>query len=125
SMTRRIALSLAFVACACNRTRQKSAPVAAEPPHYFQVDPAAAATLSGKVFFRGKKPAPRPISMDAEEACAAMHKSPVVEETVLAAKNGGLANVFVYIQSGLEGKVFAPVEQAVTLDQRGCQFVPR
>jgi plastocyanin len=62
--------------------------------------------------------------MDAEAECQALHKQPVYDDRVLVSKYG-LANVFVYIKDGLEGKVFAPVEQAVVLDQRGCQFVPR
>jgi plastocyanin len=77
------------------------------------------------VLFRGEKPAPRRISMEAEEGCAALHKKPVYDETVFTGKQGALANVFVYVKSGLEGKLFAPAEQAVTLDQRGCQFHPR
>ena len=38
---------------------------------------------------------------------------------------GALANVFVYIQQGLEGKQFRPAAEAVTIDQRGCWFYPR
>ena len=34
-------------------------------------------------------------------------------------KNGGLANAFVYIQSGLEGKKFEPPQGSVVLDQHG------
>jgi plastocyanin len=122
---RHIVLAVALLACACNRVKEKPAPAAAAAPHYFEVDPAGAATLRGKVFFRGKKLPPRRISMDAEEACQAMHKSPVLDDRVVAAKGGGLANVFVYVKSGLEGKVFAPAPQPVVLDQRGCRFQPR
>jgi hypothetical protein len=63
--------------------------------------------------------------MDAEEACEKMQTKPVFSGAVLTGKQGGLAGAFVYVKSGLEGKVFEPVAQAVVLDQRGCQFVPR
>jgi plastocyanin len=36
-----------------------------------------------------------------------------------------VANAFVYIKSGLEGKVFPVPATPVTIDQRGCWFEPR
>jgi plastocyanin len=94
-------------------------------PQYFHVDPATAGSVHGVVRFDGKAPAAKRISMDAEEACESLHKTPVFDEPVKAAKDGGLANVFVYVKTGLEGKVFEPAKTAVMLDQHGCQFVPR
>jgi plastocyanin len=38
---------------------------------------------------------------------------------------GGLANVFIYVKSGLEGKSFATPTAPVTIDQQGCWFSPR
>jgi plastocyanin len=99
---------------------------AAPAPDYFQVDPATAGSVQGSIRFEGKRPAPKRISMDAEEACEAMHKdAPVFDQQLLVAKDGGLANVFVYVKSGLEGKQFAPPAEAVMIEQRGCQFIPR
>jgi hypothetical protein len=63
--------------------------------------------------------------MEAEEGCEALHKTPVYDQSVEVSKDGGLANVFVYVKSGLEGKKFEPPTTAVVLDQQGCQFVPR
>lgn len=63
--------------------------------------------------------------MDADAKCeAANANKPVYNEPILTGKDGGLANVFVYIQSGLEGKTFEPPKQDVVLDQHGCMFVP-
>lgn len=101
---------------------QKTAP---PPPEYFQVDTATAAAISGKVTFRGKAPAPKKINMDAEEDCQKLHEKPVFDEPVQVSPKGELANVFVYVKSGLEGKTFVPPATAVELDQHGCQFVPR
>jgi len=44
---------------------------------------------------------------------------------VLTGKKGGLANAFVYIKAGLEGRKFEPNTEVVVLDQHGCMFVPR
>ena len=39
-------------------------------------------------------------------------------------KNHGLADVFVYISKGLEGRTFTPPTTPVTLDMVGCNFNP-
>ncbi len=66
----------------------------------------------------------KPISMQGDPACASLHPAPVYSgETAL--RGGKLANVFVYVKRGLEGKSFpAPVEKK-RVDQRGCLYVPR
>jgi len=64
--------------------------------------------------------------MESEAGCQQAHAGHLVyEESVVVNKDGGLANAFVYIQTGLEGKNFEPAKEAVTLDQHGCLFVPR
>jgi hypothetical protein len=108
-----------------SQTSSKTAAEPAKPVTYFHVDPATAATLRGKIAFQGKKPARQLISMEAEAGCQKAHAGhPVYDEPVMVGKGGGLANAFVYIQSGLEGKSFEPPREAVHLDQHGCQFVP-
>jgi plastocyanin len=99
----------------------------AAPVEYFHVDAATAGTLTGAITFRGAKPAREVISMEAEQGCQQANAGkPVYDPGVLTGKNGGLANAFVYIQAGLEGKKFEPVkEPAVVLDQHGCMFLPR
>lgn len=113
----------AVLLASCGRAPEKKAAPAA--PSYFHVDPVTAGTIEGRVRFTGRRPAAKRISMDAEEGCAALHKAPVFDQPVEASKDGGLANVFVYVKSGLEGKKFEPPQTAVVLDQHGCQFVPR
>jgi plastocyanin len=95
------------------------------PPEYFKVDPATAAKVHGTVRFLGKKPAAKTILMNAEEACEKLHDKPVHLQSVLTDADRNLANAFVYIKSGLEGKTFEPPKEAVVLDQKGCMFVPR
>ena len=75
-------------------------------PAYFHVDPATAATVTGAVHFTGKKPARKVIDMSNDPACVSAHTGKVFDEPVVADAKGGLANAFVYIKGGLEGKKF-------------------
>jgi len=94
--------------------------VAKEPvPAYFQVDPATAGTIRGKIQIEGKMPAPKTVSLDADPACAKLHAGGTITET------GGVGNVFVYLKTGLEGKKFAVPVEPVVIDQKGCWFTPR
>lgn len=90
---------------------------------YFKVDPATAATVTGKVTFEGTVPKAPPLNMSAEPDCAKLHDGPVFPDQV-AVNDGMLANVFVWVKSGLEGKAFEPPSQAVNLDQKGCIYTP-
>ena len=96
------------------------------PVEYFHPDPATAGTITGDILFKGAKPAGQVISMDADEGCQKLHAGKSVkDETIVTGKSGGLANAFVYIQAGLEGKQFEPSKDPVTMDQHGCLFTPR
>lgn len=66
----------------------------------------------------------KPISMQGDPVCASLHPAPVNGDEIVL-RDGRLANVFVYVKRGLEGKSFpAPVEKK-SVDQRGCLYVPR
>jgi len=88
------------------------------------VDPATAATISGKVVMTGERPAERPIRMDADPVCASQHSEMVMTNRVVANEAGELADVFVYVSAGLEGKTFALPEDKPKLDQKGCMYYP-
>lgn len=113
---------------ACGRPTGKeqahSAPAPA-PPVYFHVNPATAGTLRGRVRFTGKRPPAKLVDMSDEPACVTAHHGRAYNDPVAVGRNGGLANVFLYVKSGLEGKTFAPPSVPVTIDQRGCWFTPR
>jgi plastocyanin len=95
------------------------------PPVYFKVDPATAGVLSGTIHFTGKRPARTPIDMSEDPACVAAHHGKPYDESVVINRNGTLANVFLYVKGGLEGKTFEIPSEPVTIDQHGCWFVPR
>jgi plastocyanin len=84
---------------------------------------ASAGTVTGKIKLAGNPPAPSKIDMASDPACAAQGASGVSEE-VVAAADGSLKNVFVYVKDGVQGHYDAPKENVV-LDQKGCRYQPR
>jgi plastocyanin len=83
------------------------------------------ATITGSVKFTGQPPAPQPINMSEEPACAEKYtKGPTTEHVVVNA-NGTLQNVFVYVKEGLPADMRFPAPaQPKTLDQDGCRYHP-
>jgi len=121
-----VAITAAVVLGACGKSQPPQKSEVAKSPEYFHADPATAGTLRGRITFHGAAPAKTAISMNAEAWCEAAHKKdPVFDQAVMVGKDAGLANAFVYIQAGLEGKTFEPVKETVTIDQHGCMFQPR
>ena len=121
-------LLLAFLLpSGCGKTTKSppSTAAATPAPVYFKVDPATAGVVEGKIRFTGKKPVRKVIDMSEEPACVEAHHGKAYDESVVVNPNGTLANVFVYIKSGLEGKTFAVPATPVTIDQQGCWFHPR
>ena len=93
-------------------------------PYSPPVDPAIAATISGKAVLDGVAPEQETISMKADPYCTTMHMEEVKRERVVTNEDGSLRNVFVYIKEGLSGKRFAPPSEPVVLTQLGCVYVP-
>ncbi len=79
-------------------------------------------TISGKVTYTGTPVKQKPIDMSKEPSCAKQHTPPITTETVVAGANNTLDNVVVYISAGAD-EANAPA-QAVTFDQKGCQYIP-
>jgi hypothetical protein len=87
---------------------------------------AAGGTVSGKVKFVGKAPANPEIDMSEEAKCAAKYKTKPHEEIVTVNANGTLANVLVYVKSGLPADAKYPTPTTpVVIDQQGCMYHPR
>jgi plastocyanin len=95
-----------------------------EPPAP-PVDPATAASVVGTVTFEGTPPVLRPIDMSAAPACVKANPSPVVPPVVVTGANGGLANVVVYVKSGLGHYRYSAPQTRVVLDQKNCMYTPR
>jgi plastocyanin len=107
------------------KPEQPSAAKSEPGPVYFTVDPATAGSITGRIRFTGKKPAPKVIDMSEEPACVEAHHGKAYDESLVVSKNGGLANAFIYIKAGLAGKTFQVPAEPVTIDQSGCWFGPR
>ena len=115
-----------FLIPACNtKSAEHSKSAETVTQTYTTVDPATAATVSGTVTFAGKAAAPVEIDMSADPACQFADHGPgpsMSEQYVM--NNGKLANAYIYIKEGLEGKTFAPLKAPAVLDQKGCRYHP-
>jgi plastocyanin len=113
--------------CGCSKPAKEEpkASNAAPPVTYFHVDPATAGTVAGTIRFTGRKPRPKPVDMSGDPACVDAHHGKAYDGSLVVNQNGTLADVFVYIKSGLEGKQFEVPTAEVSLDQHGCWFEPR
>jgi Carboxypeptidase regulatory-like domain len=81
------------------------------------------ASITGKIVFEGAVPAAEKFKMSADAFCAKSHPGDVSREDIAIGKDKGLANVFVYVKSGINGTYPAPAA-AATIDQRGCTYHP-
>jgi plastocyanin len=95
---------------------------AADGDDFVTVDPAKAATVTGKIKLDGDAPKMPAINMSAEPDCKGLHEGAPSAEVVVAS-DGMLQNVFVWVKSGLNGK-FKPSTTTVHLDQKGCIYQP-
>jgi len=109
----------ATAGCGSSSSKAPSAPLA--PP----VDPATAASVIGTVRFEGPPPGLSPINMSASPACASANSSPVVPPVVVTGPNNTLANVVVYVKSGLGRYQYPAPEDPASLDQKRCMYTPR
>src|SRR5262245_42863227 len=82
-----------------------------------------AGSVSGKVTYTGTPAKRRAIDMSSEPACVQQHATAVASETVVTGANNGLANVVIYISAGAADEGQVP-PQAVTFEQKGCQYIP-
>jgi hypothetical protein len=102
-----------------------SAPAAGAPAAPGKtVDPATAGELMGTVKLDGAAPKMKSISTAAEPACAKGRTTPLTSEEVVTGDGGALANVVVYIKSGLDDYSFPAPSTPVKFTQEGCQYHP-
>lgn len=98
-------------------------PVEAPKPVAPLVDYANGGTVAGVIHAKGTFDLSIPIDMGQDPACNLPGTEPNSSEEELV-KDGGLANVYIYIKSGL-GNIHYPVPTTpVVLDQKGCRYVP-
>jgi plastocyanin len=84
-------------------------------------------TISGRIFFDGMAPAPKPLpGANLMPECTKAHGGPIYDESLVVNSDGTLANVVVSISAGLDGSLREelPPATAAVLNQRGCVFDP-
>lgn len=118
-------IALLLSACSQNTGPMPASPTKTEvsPAKLTVVDPATAASIHGVIRFKGNAPTPVQIDMGMDPGCALSNSKPNFSQQFVV-NGGGLANVFIYVKQGLEGKSFAIPSTAVMLDQKGCRYQP-
>ena len=82
-------------------------------------------TIKGRVFLNGTPPPENPITALAENPqCGPLHHGPVTTHFFQVSKDGGLADVFVFISGGLNHQKFSAPSTPVVVNQKGCFFEP-
>ena len=108
----------------CNKSQPTEPASVAHVAPGTTIDSNAAGVITGAAFLDGPPPAPQSIDMSSEPACAKANSPPDSRE-VVKGENGALANVVVFVKSGLESYRFDAPKEAAVLDQRGCTYEPR
>lgn len=126
SLAARLALVAVATMTGCSRSTPPASPksTSAAATIYFKVDPTTAGSLSGSVRYSGPRSRPKSVDMSNEPACVDANHGKVYEDSLVVGPHDGLANAFVYIEKGLEGKTFAPAQTPAIIDQKGCWFRP-
>src|ERR1700686_4758821 len=120
------AFAMAITGCGGKKdeSADNTAAPAANAPAGKSVDSATAGEVTGSVKLDGAAPKAKPINMAAEPACSKGRTSPATTEEVVTGDGGALANVVVYVKSGLDGYSFPAPTTPVKIDQQGCQYHP-
>lgn len=117
---------VATVTAACGGGGEQSAAPATQQPGAPAPTPTDTAdgpgVIIGTMTFVGTPPAPKPLPMDADPKCP---PDPAAKsELLLVGPGNGLQNVFVYVKDGLGSRTYAIPTTPVTLDQKGCRYIP-
>jgi plastocyanin len=86
--------------------------------------PAAAGPLGGSVRFEGTPPERPTIYMTADPACDKVSPKGRPSDVLVIDQAGGIANVIVYVKSGLEQQAWPAPTDMPKIDQRGCVYTP-
>src|SRR6266850_1976647 len=116
-------LIASLLVCCIAGCKAPAGPKPEAQTQYATVDTATAGTISGAIHFAGTQPERLQIDMAQDPACALSNPGTNLAEQFVI-HDGKVANVFVYVKDGLNGKVYAPPQTPVVLDQKGCRYTP-
>ncbi len=87
------------------------------------IQPSAGSRIFGRVRLQGIPPPEKVLPLDAN--CGKLHATTPTTRFYVVSEEGGLADVFVYLKSGLGGgNDFDNPPPPVLLDQVGCEYTP-
>jgi plastocyanin len=89
-----------------------------------KIDLALSGSIKGFVRLDGAPPVFRAIDMSAAPACVKANNSPVIPPQVVTSDDGALADVAIYIKSGLGNFLFDAPKDPVILEQKACMYEP-
>jgi hypothetical protein len=116
-----VCVAFAIIGCSKKESEEPTEP----PAPTAVVDLATAGSISGTVKLEGAAPVFKSIDMSAEAVCTQANPTPVVPPIIVTGAHGALANVVVYVKSGLGSYRFDIPSTPVVLDQKGCMYTPR
>jgi len=77
-----------------------------------------------KVLLSGSAPTPAKVQTAADPYCAKVHQAePSLSQTVQVGSDGALIDSLVFVKDGVTGTYAVP-QTPVTLDQKGCVYIP-
>jgi len=106
---------LVFAGCGKQQRSESSAPI---------VDLSTAGSIMGTVTLGGPPPSFHPIDMSASPACVKANPSPVTPPVVVTGERGALANVVIFVKSGLGNYHFDAPQEPAILAQTNCMYEP-
>jgi len=119
-----LVLAVAVVGCGKKENIEKSDGGSESSGPVLTLDPATVGSIRGTVVLDGVAPAPIAIDMSAEPNCLKAHPAPVYLPEVVTGERGALANVVVFVKSGLGNYKYDLPKDPVVLNQQGCMYEP-
>ncbi len=116
-------LLVVFFLAACGNSTEPKTQASANLPAA-HIDPATAGSITGRVLFKGDRPAMPAIDMSSNPLCERANHTPQKAQTVLVNANGTLRNVFIWIKDGVPPARWTPPAESAKLDQNGCVYSP-
>ena len=84
--------------------------------------PTGSASIKGVIKFEGTAPAPEPWGGAGNAECKTLRGDTI---QLVKVSDGKLEDVFVYVKEGLPKGTYPTPTEAVSFDQKGCEFSPR